>query len=425
MEMENEQQLPEGWRVVTLKDVGKIETGTTPAKSNSEYYGSVYPFFKPTDLEAGINTWIARDNLSEEGIKRSRFLKAGSVLVTCIGATIGKTGRIKRDGACNQQINAIIPNGDVLSEYVYYQITSSGFQKSIKDNASSTTLPILNKSKFEKLAFVLAPLDQQQQIVSKLEELFSELDKSVEGLKLAQQQLKLYRQSVLQWAFEGKLTNEDVKEGELPEGWSWIALDSCIDGIEAGKSFRCDERTPREDQVGILKVSAVTWGEFDGNESKTVLSESQVNENYLVKPGDFLFSRANTIELVGAAVIVKNVKRKLMLSDKTLRIIWNDSVHKYYVLYYLRCKKGRTEIERLSTGNQESMRNIGQNRIKQIQLPYCEIEEQTSIVQEIDARLSAADKLEENISQSLLQAEAMRQAILKQAFQGELDHYVY
>jgi len=271
----------------------------------------------------------------------------------------------------------------------------------------------------EKSEFLIPSPKQQQQIVSKIEELFSELDKGIQQLKTAQQQLKVYRQSVLKWAFEGKLTNENVQEGELPNAWKWTRLGEHIDKIEAGKSFKCEERMPRENEVGVLKVSAVTWNEYDEEESKTVIESARINPNYFVKAGDFLFSRANTIELVGASVIAKHVSKKLMLSDKTLRIIFKDSVNKYYVLYYSRCRKGKTEIQRLFTGNQESMRNIGQERIKQIAFPFCPLEEQKQIVQEIESRLSVADKLEETINNSLQQAEALRQSILKKAFEGD------
>ena len=95
-------------------------------------------------------------------------------------------------------------------------------------------------------------------------------------------------------------------------------------------------------------------------------------------------------------------------------------VSKEYILYFLRSRKGRKQIESLSTGNQDSMRNIGQEKVKQIEFPYCSTKEQHQIVQEIEKRLSVANKLEADIEQSLQQAEALRQSILKKAFSGEL-----
>jgi len=259
----------------------------------------------------------------------------------------------------------------------------------------------------EKEKLPLPPLPEQRAIVAKIEELFSALDKGITDLKKAQTQLKIYRQAVLKKAFEGELTKVELRE--------------VIDNIKAGKSFRCEERPPIANEVGVLKVSAVTWGKFQENESKTVTDPTRVNPDYFVKEGDFLFSRANTIELVGNSVIVKKIDKQLMLSDKTLRITFHNNVSPYYILYFLRSRSGRIQIESLSTGNQASMRNIGQERIKQMKIPFpSSLEEQYQIVQEIESRLSVCDKVEQTISDSLEKAQALRQSILKKAFDGSL-----
>ena len=197
--------LPSEWEVKELKDIGRIETGTTPSKANAEYYSNDYPFFKPSDLKAGINTRLAVDNLSKKGIKKARYLNANSILITCIGATIGKTGLIRVDGACNQQINSITPNAGVLSEYVYYQVISQKFQDAIKENAAATTLPILNKSKFEKLKLILAPFPEQLSIVNAIETRISVCDKIEDIIINTLQQAEALKQSILKKAFEGKI----------------------------------------------------------------------------------------------------------------------------------------------------------------------------------------------------------------------------
>ena len=200
--------LPEGWKWVSVGDVGEIITGTTPSKKKKEYYGNEYPLYKPTDLNAGINTRDASDHLSKIGIKKARLLPENSILVTCIGATIGKTGMNKISGATNQQINAIVPNEYYVPEFIYYYSISDYFQQQIKNKASSTTLPILNKSKFERLLVPNVPLEQQHLIVAEIEKRFSEaehLEKSIdEGLEKAE----ALRQSILKQAFEGRLVGE-------------------------------------------------------------------------------------------------------------------------------------------------------------------------------------------------------------------------
>lgn len=322
----------------------------------------------------------------------------------------------------------------------------------------------------------LPPANEQHRIVAKIEELFSELDKGIESLKTARAQLKVYRQALLKHAFEGKLTEEwraenrdkletsealqkrirlereqryqhqltdweaSGKHGskprapkipppltaeelaelpELPEGWKWCKLGNFIVSIDAGKSFKCEEREPLTGEIGVAKVSAVTWGEYDESESKTCTDTSKENEAYLIQFGDFILSRANTIDLVGACVIARKVTKKIMLSDKTLRINFNGISQEYF-LQYLCSRMGRNQIMQLSTGNQESMRNIGQERIRSIAAPICSKREAEMVVETLASGLSECDQLDQNITTSLQQAEALRQSIMKKAFSGKL-----
>ena len=106
----------------------------------------------------------------------------------------------------------------IYNKYLSLFLSSKLGQSQIQSHTIATTQPKLSLFRIEKIKFQL-PINEQQQIVSKIEELFSEIDKGVEELKAAQEQLKVYRQAVLKWAFEGRLTNGDVKDSELPEGW--------------------------------------------------------------------------------------------------------------------------------------------------------------------------------------------------------------
>ena len=207
----------------------------------------------------------------------------------------------------------------------------------------------------------------------------------------------------------------------LPPEWTFSRMGLYIDQIEAGKSFKCLEIEPSANQVGVAKVSAVSWGEYDETESKTCLDADKIDEDLFIREGDFLMSRANTIELVGAAVIAKTVTKRIMLSDKTLRIHFTPGpVNRRFFLYYLRSLHGRNEIETRSTGNQESMRNIGQDRIRNIILPVCTEFEQAEIVRILDARLGAAKAVQAEIDAALTRTDALRQSILKKAFSGQL-----
>jgi type I restriction enzyme, S subunit len=354
------------------------------------------------------------------------------------------------------------------------------------EHVTGTTRLKLTKGALEKIPVLLPPLQEQHRIVSKIEALFSELDAGQDSLTRAQAQLKLYRQSLLKAAFQGRLTadwrnaNADKLEppetllssirterearykqalddwqtalaewragGEvgrkpakpkrpadvlaidpdeiaglppLPSGWVYCRFGEFIKGITAGNSFACDEREPSPDEIGVAKVSAVSWGEYNEAESKTCRDPERVDPSLFVKEGDFLLSRANTIELVGASVIVRRVTKRVMLSDKTLRLTF-DAGNQRYFLAYLRSLTGRSEIEKRSTGNQESMRNIGQDRIRSIIVPICSSAETEEVVSVLDNQLSGLAAIETEITTALTKLSALRQSILKKAFSGQL-----
>ena len=199
-------ELPEGWVWASVEQLGEVTTGFTPSTAEERNFGGLIPFIKPSDLGAGYYVSSSRESLSELGAAQGRVVSAKSVLVTCIGATIGKTGFSRIPCATNQQINALsVVDGEATPEFLYWMLVSGFGQAQIVGNASATTLPILNKSKFERLFLPLPPLDEQQRIVSALEiesERGFELTGTIErGIKQSTAQ----RQNILRTAFAGQL----------------------------------------------------------------------------------------------------------------------------------------------------------------------------------------------------------------------------
>ena len=242
--------VPSGWVWTIVGEVGEVITGSTPSKDIAEYYGGDIPFYKPTDLDLGINTNSASDTLTIEGYNLSRKLPVGSILVTCIGATIGKTGLISTEGACNQQINAIIPSSLITSTFLYYSCISEYFQKEIRNHASATTLPILNKNNFTKLLIPLPPLSEQQRIVKEIERWFALIEQIEQSKADLQTTIKQAKSKILDLAIHGKLVPQDLNDEsaiellkrinpdftpcdnghypqlpfEAPQNWSWTTL---------------------------------------------------------------------------------------------------------------------------------------------------------------------------------------------------------
>ncbi|MCI7710312.1 MAG: restriction endonuclease subunit S [Helicobacter sp.] len=197
--------LPQHWEWKTLGEIGDIITGSTPSKNNPKFYGNDYPLFKPSDLGSG-NTIKASDNLSKLGFESARKLPKNTLLVVCIGASIGKIGLSGIIGSCNQQINAIIPSPNVLSKYLFFVCHSKYFQSILKKNASQTTLPIINKTEFSKLEIPLPKdIKEQEQIAMHLDSVFDKIQKLKELYNAQLQDYEELKQSLLTQAFSGKL----------------------------------------------------------------------------------------------------------------------------------------------------------------------------------------------------------------------------
>lgn len=148
---------------------------------------------------------FASDNLSKLGFDNARNLPKNTILIVCIGASIGKVGLSGANGSCNQQINAIIPNSKFLPKFLFFSCSSNYFQEILKNNASQTTLPIINKTEFSKLQIPLPPLQEQEQIAKHLDFVF---EKAKALKELYTKELKDYeelKQSLLDKAFKGEL----------------------------------------------------------------------------------------------------------------------------------------------------------------------------------------------------------------------------
>ena len=159
------------WAKKRLADIGKVTTGNTPSRRIDEYYNKEYMEWIKTDniQKDALYPSKAKEYLSEVGVKKGRFVKEGSLLVSCIAGSLSSIGNVcitDRAVAFNQQINAITPNQSVLPIFLYYLIRYSG--EYIRDNSSMDVKHILTKAKFESLSFPVPPLKLQQQFEAQI-----------------------------------------------------------------------------------------------------------------------------------------------------------------------------------------------------------------------------------------------------------------
>jgi type I restriction enzyme S subunit len=169
-------EIPASWTWARVHQVGMTQTGTSPSSSNPALFGDYVPFVKPADLDGAVINYDG-PGLSEEGMHHSRVAPANTLLMVCIGATLGKVNVADRTICFNQQINAVTPYADGIHRFVALALKATGFQDLAWSKAGTGTLPIISKGKWEVLPIPLPPLSEQQRIVSKVDGLMSLCDR--------------------------------------------------------------------------------------------------------------------------------------------------------------------------------------------------------------------------------------------------------
>ncbi len=175
----------DGWRKASIGRLGKVVTGTTPSTAARDYYGGDIPFISPSDLGKSLFVDRAERTLTPAGFKQAKAVPPGSILFTCIGATIGKAAIAGRELATNQQINAVICDPqEADSTFVYYLLSLRADH--IKRLAGAQAIPIVNKSTFEAITAPVPPLPEQRKIAEILRT-WDEAIEKLEGLRAAKE----------------------------------------------------------------------------------------------------------------------------------------------------------------------------------------------------------------------------------------------
>ena len=249
------------------------------------------------------------------------------------------------------------------------------------------------------------PLEEQNRIVARIEELFSELDNGVETLQNVREQVARYRYA----AIENAIPYSNLR-----------MIAECIVDMGQGWSPKCERENTIDDETwAVIKTTAVQPCNFVFEENKVLPMTLEPREKHEIQVGDILITRAGPKSRCGVCCMVRKTKKRLLNCDKVYRIRVNSAILlPEYLEYVLNSPSFIKEIALCKTGGNDSGLNLTQNRFLSIQIPVPMIDEQKQIIQEIESRLSVCDSIEKTVDTALQQAEAMRQSILKKAFEG-------
>jgi type I restriction enzyme S subunit len=401
-----EKKLPKGWKNATISMIGKVVTGNTPSKSNSEYFNGDIPWVKPGDVKKGRVVFQTEETLSELGAEKARLIPKGAVIVTCIG-DLGNVTLAGRELATNQQINSLVVD-ERIADYKYVYYWSLTLKSWLIQNSTSTTISMVNKSNFEKAPIIIPPLPEQKRIVAKLDVLFGHLDVLREKLDRIPELLKNFRQQVLTQAVTGGIRN---KEYELrPLGYFAIKIQTGPFGSALHKSEYVLKGIP------VINPSHIKNGEIIPDH-RVSINNAKFSElkRWKLDDGDVIIGRRGEM---GRAARYSNESGEMICGTGSLLFKKSEEVNPDFLGIYLRSPFTVNFLQKNSVGS--TMINLNQKIIKSLPFPNISKGEQIEIVEHVNRLFYILERIESQYHLLKAKIDQLPQAILNKAFRGEL-----
>lgn len=234
--------------------------------------------------------------------------------------------------------------------------------------------------------------------------------------KIAAEKAQLVKEKKIKKQKPLPAITEEEKPFALPDGWEWCRVEDVSLHSEAGWSPKCENTAREKDDWGVLKVSAVTWGEFRDGENKQLPDHLEPKPEYEVQPNDFLISRANTAELVARSVVVpENAPKKLMMSDKIIRFVFSDLISSRYINLFNNSRFARQYYAAVAGGTSSSMKNVSRKQIQMLLIAMPPKNEQLRIESRFNEMVGLCDTLKSQIHQTQTTQLHLTNAIVEKA----------
>ena len=382
------------WNVVPFTEAVDIcDTFRKPINSSErasrikgKEQSELYPYYGATGQVGFIDDYITDGEYVLLGEDGAPFLDAFSNKAYIIS---GKTWVNNHAHVLRSKTN---------NKFLCYYLNSFNY----KGYVSGTTRLKLTQAEMKRIPVPVPPLSEQERIVARIEELFSQLDAGVETLKKTKAQLAVYRQAVLKDVFDGAI------------GCKTDTIQSVCSNI-----VDCPHSTPKwvGDGKICLRTTNFKRGYLDLSEKNYVSEETfdKRNARLIPQPGDVLYSREGAI--LGIACIIPE-DLFVCLGQRMMLLRVNEKMLGRFLMHYLNSPKVTSFVATKTGGSASPHVNVGD--IKEFVVPIPPISEQQKMLEQIESRLSVCDSIEQTVDIALQQAEAMRQSILKDAFEGRL-----
>ncbi len=471
--------LPAGWTLCVIGDVlNPVEKTGKHEKDRMIWYIDI----SSIDNKSNRIQVPKRMNLADAPSRARQKVRTGDVLFSTVRPYLRNIARVEQplDGEIASTGFAVLRGAEGIEPgFLFYKCISHDFVAALTGDQYGVSYPAVKEDQVKEQQLELPPTEEQRRIVERIEELFDEIDRGVENLRAAKKTLALYRQSLLKSAFEGRLTadwraqNPDKLERpdallarireerqaryqdaldeweqavakwrnvgknarkptkprrlkrfhidcsqlafpELPHGWAWSLLGFCSTGPEYGTAAKSSS----QGELPVVRMGNIQNGRIDWCNLVYTSDKDEIAQ-YSLLPGDVLFNRTNSPELVGKTAIYRG-ERPAVFAGYLVRVNQIDQVASGpYVAYFLNSPRSREHGKSVKTDG-VNQSNINGTKLQEYPFPICSPPEQTEIVRLLDNRLEAAEMVDKEIDATLTRADALRQSILKKAFSGQL-----
>lgn len=391
--------------VKKLQDCATIIAGQSP---ESKYYNTVgdgIPFFQGK-ADFGELYPSARVYCTNP----TKIAQYNDILLS-VRAPVGPTNLSPGKVCIGRGLAAIRPDSSLNLKYLLYYFRY--FESQLSSKGTGTTFKAITQKTIKNLDVPAPPMEEQVKIVARIDELFSELDKAVDTLKTTKEQLAVYRQAVLKDAFDNA---QAMCERFTPIEELLVTDRKGMSTGPFGTMLKKHEH--KTTGVPMLGIENIDSGKFiDGNKIFVTPEKAAELKSFALKSGDIIISRSGT---VGELCVVPPRMEGALLSTNLMRVSLDcQKVLPEYFIYLFQSKGiVLDQVKELCKGSTRIFLN--QTILKQIQFPIPNVHEQLQIINTIESRLTFCDNIEKTVDTALAQADAMRQSILKQAFEGTM-----
>ena len=279
----------------------------------------------------------------------------------------------------------------------------------LSSGSTPTSRNRLKESQLLSMRISLPPLEEQRRIVARVEALAARIEEARGLRKDTLERVKTFSQRLRQ---TGASSEFDL-----------VPLRKYVQRLENGWSPNCESRpVTGGDEWGVLKVGAVSFGAFNENQNKALPMTLTPRPEYEVKAGDFLMSRANTVQLVGACAVVHATRTRLMLSDKIFRFVFRPDkpINLEFLNILLKSSDLRRQIEEAASGTSPTMKNISKEKVLELLIPDLDLNLQDALVETWKSHEAKISQLERLQTSTRLELDALLPSVLAKAFAGEL-----